>query len=198
MPNDVAHFAIHADDCQRAKRFYEEMFGWTLEPWGPPDVWRAHTSPGGTHGARKKRRAAVTGIGVTAFEYTIAAEDVAATGAAIETHGGQLTMQPFEIKRVGILVMFKDTERNTVGAMQYPPGIRLEPRDCRPRDRRREKGESPQFATHATDIRTFEPGFRALSGFRSDWSPPEPGTRLGSRPPTAIRPSRPWESMGLK
>ena len=36
MPNDVAHFAIHADDCQRAKRFYEEVFGWTFEPWGPP------------------------------------------------------------------------------------------------------------------------------------------------------------------
>ena len=36
MPNDIAHFAIHADDCQRAKRFYEAVFGWTFEPWGRP------------------------------------------------------------------------------------------------------------------------------------------------------------------
>ncbi|MDE0280166.1 MAG: VOC family protein [Gammaproteobacteria bacterium] len=31
MPNDSAHLAIHADDCQRAKRFYEAVFGWTFE-----------------------------------------------------------------------------------------------------------------------------------------------------------------------
>ncbi len=40
MPNDIAHFAIHADDCQRAKAFYEKVFGWTFEPWGPPNFWR--------------------------------------------------------------------------------------------------------------------------------------------------------------
>ena len=90
----------------------------------PPDFWRVHTSPGGIHGALQKRRAPVTGTGVTAFECTIAVEDVAATAAAIETHGGQLTMQPFEMEHVGTLVMFKDTEGNTVGAMQYLPGIR--------------------------------------------------------------------------
>ena len=121
MPNDIAHFAIHAEDCQRAKRFYENVFGWTFEPWGPPNF---HTSPGGLHGALQKRRSPVTGTGVTAFECTIAVEDVAATAAAIETHGGQLTMQPFDIEHVGTLVMFKDTEGNTVGAMQYLPGIR--------------------------------------------------------------------------
>ena len=82
MPNDIAHFAIHADDCQRAKRFYEAVFGWTFEPWGPPEFWRVHTSPGGIHGALQRRRAPVTGGGVTAFECTIAVEDVAATAAA--------------------------------------------------------------------------------------------------------------------
>ncbi len=78
---------------------------------------------------RDPRRAAKAprtpdGDGITAFECTIAVEDVAATAAAIETHGGQLTKQLFEIEHVGILVMFKDTEGNTVGAMQYFPGIR--------------------------------------------------------------------------
>ncbi len=68
MPNDVAHFAIHADDCQRAKRFYEEVFGWTFEPWGPPDFWRIHTSPKGIFGALQKRRAPVTGSGMIGYE----------------------------------------------------------------------------------------------------------------------------------
>lgn len=49
---------------------------------------------------------------------------VAATAAAIETNGGQVTMEPFEIEQVGTLVMFRDTEGNTVGAMQYLPGVR--------------------------------------------------------------------------
>ena len=45
-------------------------------------------------------------------------------GGGFRSDGGQLTTQPFEIEHVGTLVMFKDTEGNTVGAMQYLPGIR--------------------------------------------------------------------------
>ena len=37
MPNNVVHFAVHADDLPRARRFYEAVFGWRFEPWGPPD-----------------------------------------------------------------------------------------------------------------------------------------------------------------
>ena len=31
MPNDIAHLAIHADECQRAKPIHEAVFGWTFE-----------------------------------------------------------------------------------------------------------------------------------------------------------------------
>ncbi len=44
------HFSIHADNCQRAKAFYEQVFGWTFEPWGPPNFWRIHTGPGAIQG----------------------------------------------------------------------------------------------------------------------------------------------------
>jgi len=36
MPNNVKHFAIHADDIQRARTFYEKTFGWQFKPWWPP------------------------------------------------------------------------------------------------------------------------------------------------------------------
>ena len=39
MPNNVAPFAIHADDLPRARQFYERAFGWHFEPWGPPDFF---------------------------------------------------------------------------------------------------------------------------------------------------------------
>ncbi len=119
MPNDIAHFAIHASDCQRAKTFYENVFGWTFEPWGPPNFWIIRTSPGGLHGALQERREPVTGEGMIGFECTIAVDDVHATAAAIEAHGGKITQPAFTIETVGTLIMFEDTEGNVVGAMQY-------------------------------------------------------------------------------
>jgi predicted enzyme related to lactoylglutathione lyase len=123
MPNDIANFAIHADDCARAKTFYENVFGWTFEPWGPPNFWRIHTSPGAIHGALQERREEVAGKGMIGFECTISVEDVRETAQAIGKHGGKLTMEPFEIGGVGTLVMFQDTEGNVVGAMQYVEGV---------------------------------------------------------------------------
>ncbi len=119
MPNNVAHFAIHADDCQRAKRFYESVFGWSFEPWGPPDFWLIQTSPGALRGALQKRQEPVEGTGMIGFECTIGVDDVEATLAAIETHGGKVTLQPMVIETVGTLLMFEDTEGNRVGAMRY-------------------------------------------------------------------------------
>ncbi|MBL8736430.1 MAG: VOC family protein [Planctomycetes bacterium] len=124
MANDIAHFAIHADDCRRARTFYETVFGWTFEPWGPPEFWRIQTSPGAIHGALQKRRTPVTGRGMIGFECTIAVADVAAIGAAIPKAGGKVTLAPMEIPGVGTLLMFEDPEGNVVGAMQYVPGLR--------------------------------------------------------------------------
>ena len=126
VPNDLAHFAIHADDCQRAKALYENVFGWTFEPWGPPEFWRIHTSPGAVFGALQKRREPVSGTGMIGYECTIAVDDVEATSKAIEANGGTINMQPFVIERVGTLVHFRDTEGNVVGAMQYLEGLRPE------------------------------------------------------------------------
>lgn len=123
MPNDVVHFAIHADDCTRAKGFYEAVFGWRFEPWGPPDFWLIHTSPGAMRGALQQRRSPVLGEGMIGYECSIAVEDVAATAEAIEAHGGTSVVGPFEIEGVGTLVQFRDTEGNVVGAMQYLPGV---------------------------------------------------------------------------
>lgn len=122
MPNDVVHFAIHADDCERAKAFYQEVFGWSFQPWGPPDFWLIQTSPTGIRGALQKRRGAA-GSGMGGYECTIAVTDVKATAAAIESAGGKLMHPPFHIERVGTVVQFSDTEGNLACAMQYEPGV---------------------------------------------------------------------------
>lgn len=124
MPNDIRHFAIHADDCQRAKRFYEAVFDWSFEAWGPPKFWRIHTSPDApVHGALQERRTPIEGEGVIAYECTIEVDDVAAIASAIEEHGGKLLSQPFEITGVGTLVSFTNPEGNRACAMQYVEGV---------------------------------------------------------------------------
>lgn len=124
MPNELAHFAIHADDCDRAMRFYKTVFNWSFNAWGPPDFWLIQTSPGAVGGSLQKRQHPVNGRGMIGFECTIGVDDVRATAAAVEKAGGTVTMQPFLIERVGTLIQFMDTEGNSVCAMQYEKGVR--------------------------------------------------------------------------
>ena len=43
MANNLSFFSIHADDLDRARGFYEQVFGWRFEPWGPPGFYLIHT-----------------------------------------------------------------------------------------------------------------------------------------------------------
>jgi len=43
MPNNLAHFAINADDTARARGFYQNVFGWQFQAWGPPDFFQIST-----------------------------------------------------------------------------------------------------------------------------------------------------------
>src|SRR5262245_24625789 len=47
----VVHFEVHAEDPQRAVRFYSGLFGWEFTKWeGPQDYWLIKTGPGGQAG----------------------------------------------------------------------------------------------------------------------------------------------------
>ena len=103
MPNNIVHFAINADDCLRAKQFYTDVFGWTFEPWGPPDFWRIFTSPDGIHGALQKRRDPVTGSGMTGYECSISVEDIEVSATDIgDFDNSQQTIGPHDDTLVSI------------------------------------------------------------------------------------------------
>jgi hypothetical protein len=118
MPATFRHFAINADDVPRAKRFYEEAFGWTFTPWGPPGFYQTH-STGEGHVAALQGRRAIGGVKMPDMEISFGVDDIEATMAAIEAAGGKVIMQPFHIETVGRLIFFQDTEGNIAGAMQY-------------------------------------------------------------------------------
>jgi len=119
MPAKLRHLALNADDVQRAKRFYETVFGWTFEPWGPPDYYQVKNAGDGFVGALQHRRELKAGAPMLGFEATMAVPDIAATIATVEAAGGKLVSIPFYIEGVGKLAYFEDTEGNLVGAMQY-------------------------------------------------------------------------------
>lgn len=117
-PNAVAHFAINADDVERARAFYESVFGWRFDPWGPPNFYmiEAGAAP---QGSLQKRRELVAGTRTVTFECTVAVTDLAATVDAVTAAGGKVVMGPVTIPTVGDLIFFEDTEGNVAGAMQY-------------------------------------------------------------------------------
>jgi predicted enzyme related to lactoylglutathione lyase len=120
-PNHLAHFAINADDVDRAKRFYGGVFGWRFEAWGPPEFFMIKTKEGedpGTLGSLQKRHHPKID-GASGVECTIAVASVDQTARKVAELGGTVTLPRMTIGTVGHLIQFRDTEGNAFGAMEY-------------------------------------------------------------------------------
>jgi predicted enzyme related to lactoylglutathione lyase len=120
---NVRHFSINADDLARARRFYERVFAWKFEPWGPPGFFMIETGgPKDVLGSLQQRRELVPGRRMNGFECTIAVEqDVETVAAAVKANGGRILMEKATIAGVGDLIFFEDPEGNVAGAMRYDP-----------------------------------------------------------------------------
>lgn len=122
MANNLASFAIHADDVQRCRRFYESVFGWRFESWGPPDFYLIHTgdevSPS-IQGLMHKRQGPRGVGGPNCFECSIAVDDLDTVTKGVIAHGCRIIFDKVPIPTVGVLTRFEDTEGNVVGAVKY-------------------------------------------------------------------------------
>jgi predicted enzyme related to lactoylglutathione lyase len=115
--NEINFFAIHADDVDRAQRFYRGVFGWTFESWGPPGFFLINGA--GMKGALHGRMSPAQSGDPIAFECTVSVDDVNDIAAKVAEFGGTVTMQPATIPTVGTLIQFHDSEGNIVNAMKY-------------------------------------------------------------------------------
>ncbi|MDA1076628.1 MAG: VOC family protein [Proteobacteria bacterium] len=123
MPATLRHFAINADNVDRARKFYNDAFGFSFTPWGPPNFYQIKNAGTGLLGALQERRELVQGKRAHTFETTLGVDDLKATMTAVEASGGRIVMPPFRIDGVGELMYFEDTEGNICGAMQYEAGV---------------------------------------------------------------------------
>ena len=120
MPNNLSFFAINADDVPRARRFYETVFGWSFEPWGPPNFYLIETGKeqAAVRGGLQERRELAPGQKMTGFECTISVANIDQAIRAIEANGGRIAAPKFHIPTVGTVAYFFDTEGNVAGVIQ--------------------------------------------------------------------------------
>ena len=121
MPNHISFFAINADDVTRARKFYETVFKWNFEPWGPPGFYLIDTGKeqkAVAGGGLQERRELVPGQKMVGFECTITVTNIDHTIRAIEANGGRIAAPKFHIPTVGTVAYFVDPEGNIAGIIQ--------------------------------------------------------------------------------
>jgi len=117
--NTLAHFSINADDVDRARKFYEKVFGWKFAAWGPPGFYMIDSKESAVLGSLQGRRALVPNTRTVGFECTIGVPSIDKVEAAVKAGGGKVLLERSVIVGVGTLMFFQDPEGNAFGAMQY-------------------------------------------------------------------------------
>ncbi len=121
MPR-VCHFEIHADNPERAVKFYQQTFGWTIQKWdGPIPYWLVTTGPEGTPGINGGIMPRTEGGSVY---NTIDVPSVDDYVKKIEAAGGKVVRPKMAIPQVGYFAYCSDTEGNVFGIMQGDPNAK--------------------------------------------------------------------------
>jgi uncharacterized protein len=127
MPR-VVHFEIHADNPERAVRFYTTLFGWEFSKWsGPVEYWTIKTGPDnqlGINGGMIRRHGVIDGQAVIAYVCTIDVSSVDEFVKKALELGGTIALPKMPIPGIGWLAYVKDTEGNIIGMMHPDPAAK--------------------------------------------------------------------------
>lgn len=127
MKNKLTHFAIHIDDLERAKKFYDGVFDWGFNSYGQSDFLQIKadkTADGEPIGALQSRSYSPVPDKIIGMECTIGVENIDDTIEKVKNNGGQILMPKTAIPYVGWISKFLDTEGNLFCAMQYNTNAR--------------------------------------------------------------------------
>lgn len=118
MAQRVVHFEIVVENPERASKFYNEVFGWTINKWdgGEEPYYMASTGEAGTPG--------IDGGFMSADHFqqktinTIGVDSVDEFAQKVEANGGTVVAPKMEIPGVGYIAYCKDTEGVVFGIFQ--------------------------------------------------------------------------------
>lgn len=123
--NPVIHFEMPAVNNKRAKKFYENAFGWEMNQTGPEfgNYLLATTSPVDKKGTHKNKGAINGGFFKkgpfgTIPHIVISVDNLEKHMDIVKKAGGKVLGKPIDIPNIGSFVMFKDSEGNQVGMLQ--------------------------------------------------------------------------------
>lgn len=137
--NRVVHFEIHADDMDRAQKFYESVFGWEFQQLGEeyghyrtimtgPNMSELIGKPLvpenlGIDGGMTKRQGPRPAADAPVHGYVcvVGVQSIDQTIAKIEAAGGTLALAKMMIPGVGWVAYYKDTEGNIFGIIEPVP-----------------------------------------------------------------------------
>jgi predicted enzyme related to lactoylglutathione lyase len=109
--HSIVWFEIPADDVERAKSFYGELFGWKIERFpGPMEYW--HIDTGGSDdtpdgGLLKRQNPGQQGI----TNY-IGVASVDESAVKVEKLGGKICMAKTAVPEMGYFAICQDPENN--------------------------------------------------------------------------------------
>ena len=122
MKNKMTHFAIHIDDMNRAKNFYDKVFEWGFNSYGPEDFLQIKadkSEDGELIGALQSRKYSPVSEKIIGLECSISVENIEAIIEKVKTNGGEILMPKTAIPFVGWVAKFLDTEGNLICGIQY-------------------------------------------------------------------------------
>jgi len=116
--NPVGWFEIYVQDMERARRFYEAVFGTTLQRLnspGPHEMWAFPMAPdaGGASGALIRMPGVASGGGGTMVYFSCA--DCADEANRVLQAGGRIENPKMSIGEYGFIAHAIDTEGNMFG-----------------------------------------------------------------------------------
>ncbi len=123
VDHTIVHFEIPADDVEKLKKFYSNLFGWKIEKMpGPMEYWGVETvpvdkkgvplRPGVNGGMMKKQNPQHKAVNY------IAVESVDEYVKKITSLGGKVIVPKTEIPGMGWYALALDPEGNQFGIFQ--------------------------------------------------------------------------------
>ena len=122
MPT-IVHFDIPADDIERAKKFYSDLFGWKIEKWsesgtGDMEYWMVTTTDEkgnkGLDGGIMKRQNPQHQV-----TNSIDVKSVDEYSSKVQQLGGKVVYPKMAIPKMGYFAACLDTEGNSFGIFEY-------------------------------------------------------------------------------
>jgi predicted enzyme related to lactoylglutathione lyase len=114
MAFPIVHVEFQVQDADKARVWYERIFGWATEKDEKLNYVTFSSGEGQMAGGFS-----ASGLPAGAVPY-VAADDIPALLNKVEAAGGKVLQPEMEIPGMGTLALFADPDGNTIGVINFP------------------------------------------------------------------------------